>query len=138
LIVEPTAAPKKHGPPEANGGAARGAAQQSSGIFQQLIKHTGIDPSQLNGSPNSDELYGIAREQGHEWEQCAVKLGLKDQEINDIKVNDRHDVLEQRHKALVQWKQHGTFMATYKQLVEVFIDVRRNDLAQYVCKLVKK
>jgi len=30
----------------------------------------------------------------------SIKLGLKDQEIDDIKMNERHDVLEQRHKAL--------------------------------------
>ena len=67
-----------------------------------------------------------------------MKLGLDDQKISDIIENNRHDVEKQRHKALAAWKQQSSFMGTYRRLVDVFLEVERNDLAEYVCKLVKK
>ena len=67
-----------------------------------------------------------------------MKLGLEDQQISDIKENNRHDVEKQRQNALAAWKRQSSFMGTYRRLVEVFLEVKRNDLAKYVCNLVKK
>ena len=135
--VESTTAPKEQAQPEASGGA-RGATQPSSDAFKSLIQHVGINSRQLDVSPESSQLYDIAKQQGSEWEHCAVKLGLEDQQISDIKENNRHDVEKQRQKALAAWKQQSSFMGTYRRLVEVFLEVKRKDLAEYVCKLVKK
>ena len=129
VVVKSTAAPiqDKQAQPEASGGA-RGATQPSSDVFKLLIQHAGIDSSQLNVLPEPSQLYDIAKRQGPEWEHCGVKL----EQVSDIKENNRHNVEKQRQKALAAWKQQSSFKGTYRQLVGVFLGVKRNDLAKYV------
>ena len=67
-----------------------------------------------------------------------MKLGLEDHQISDIKENNRHDVEKQRQKALAMWKQQSSFMGTYRRLIEVLLEVKRNDHGPIYLQSCKK
>ena len=104
--------------------------------LQKLVDHVGIDISKLNNSPVDSELRDISDLQGSEWESCATKLGLSTSDVDDIKEDYKGKVKEQRFRALKLWKQQKSFMATYKELAEVFISQNRVDLAVQLCKII--
>ncbi len=110
---------------------------EHSNLFQRLLQHTGIDIEQLKQALDYQTLYKIAERQGYEWEGCALKLGLRQLEIDDIKIDRPHRVQEQKYEALKKWKQRRSFRATYEELIKVLIECDRLDIAEYICNLLK-
>ena len=69
------------------------------------------------------------------WELLASHLGLSEQQIEAIKVDNNNQQVR-RLKVLNKWKQKYACNATYRRLLEVLLSIDRTDLACNVCELV--
>lgn len=69
------------------------------------------------------------------WKLVAPHLGLSKGEIEAIDKDGKSEE-EKRVLMLQKWKQALVFKATYKELVNALLSVRRADLAVKVCKMI--
>ena len=64
--------------------------------------------------------------------------------LNSAQQTDIHDLAAQRGvqiamaQALKLWRQPKPWLATYRALVEILLDLRRGDVADRVCQYIKQ
>ena len=69
------------------------------------------------------------------WKLVAPHLGLKKGEIEAIESDGKSEE-EKKMLMLQKWKQALVFNATYKELINALLFVRRADLAVKVCQMM--
>ena len=103
----------------------------------ELLEEVKLEESALEVKVTEAGLDHIATKiNPKNWMTYARSLGISDTTLNDAK----EDIMwskEQRYQGLVKWKQKKAFRATYKKLVELFLDKENAELAQQVCEFLK-
>ena len=103
---------------------------------EKLKRETGVDDSQLATRIREEHLHDLAG--------CFVQLEtyLDRLGLNPAQQTDIHDLAAQRGtqiamaQALKLWRQPKPWLATYRALVEILLDLRRGDVAFRVCQYI--
>ena len=99
----------------------------------ELVEAVGISEASLRERCTDEHLNIVAR--FLDWRTAAPRLGLSENEIEDIEDEDRRNEARRR-KTLQIWKRKHCFKATYRRLVEVFLCLGRADHAEELCRLL--
>ena len=100
--------------------------------MEDLTQEFNIPSSALENEVSDDDIRKIATFL-ESWKLVAPHLGLSKGEIEAI---DRDGTSEEEKRLLMlqRWKQALVFKATYKELINALLSVRRADLAVKVCQ----
>ena len=100
--------------------------------MEDLTQKFNISRSVLENEVSDDDIREIANFL-ESWKLVAPHLGLSKGEIEAI---DRDGTSEEEKRLLMlqRWKQALVFKATYKELINALLSVRRADLAVKVCQ----
>ena len=102
--------------------------------FDDLTKRFKIPDSILEDEVSDDDIREISTFL-ESWKLVGPHLGLSKGEIEAID-RDGNTEEEKRLLMLQRWKQALVFKATYKELVNALLSVRRADVAVKVCQAV--
>ena len=102
--------------------------------FGDLEQRFKIPSGTLENEVSDDDIREISAFL-ESWKLVAPHLGLSKGEIEAVE-NDAKSEEEKRLSLLQKWKQALVFKATYKELVNALLSVRRADLAVKVCRMV--
>ena len=102
--------------------------------FEDLEQRFKIPSGTLENEVSDDDIREISAFL-ESWKLVAPHLGLSKGEIEAVE-NDAKSEEEKRLSLLQKWKQALVFKATYKELVNALLSVRRADLAVKVCRMV--
>ena len=96
----------------------------------------GLSNADLDTKCSDEDLTSLATKISS-WESVARFLGLKETDIVDI--TDKHvSEKESAHLMLKRWKERLGFKATFRVLVEVFLENLTNaHMAEQVCRQLK-
>ena len=101
--------------------------------FEELIVHVDISVDELNKPCCDDHIASISLFLA-DWQTVAPLLGLTETDEEDVEEGKKTQ--DKRYKTLRKWKSKNSFKATYRVLVDVFLNLVRADLAEKVCRLV--
>ena len=112
--------------------------QQSSTVtLSALLQHVAISEQSLYASCTDSHLYSIAEKIcPSEWTSFALLLGLSSNVLGNLQ-EDVKRAREQRYQGLRCWKRAQCFRATYHVLVDICMESRNAELAEFICELVK-
>ena len=102
--------------------------------FSELAKEFNISKANLNKRCADEHLKSISH--FLDWRATAPHLGLSPTEIQDIEDEDRKSEVR-RLKTLQRWNSKCCFKATYRKLIEVFLDMGRADHAEKLCIILR-
>ena len=102
--------------------------------FEELVAKVGISADELNKQCSDEHIASISLFLDN-WHIIAPHLGLTETDREDVEDVEKK-TQEKRHKTLWKWKARNSFKATYRVLVDVFLKLSRDDLAEKVCKLL--
>ena len=97
-----------------------------------------ITDEQLNTEIGEENIYDLAG-----CFDCVDtyldKLGLTaGQQTQVEELAERRDVQTAMTKALKFWRQPNPLLATYRTLLQIFLDLKRGDVAVRVCQYIKQ
>ena len=106
--------------------------------IEDLQRETEISNSQLDTKVREEDLYDLAG-----CFDCVEtyldKLGLTaGQQTQVVDLAERRDVQTAMIKALKYWRQPNPFLATYRLLLQILLDLKRGDVAVRVCQYIKE
>ena len=102
--------------------------------FEELIAYVGISADELNMPCSEEHITSISLFLPN-WQTVAPHLGLTETDEEDVEEEGKK-TQDKRYKMLRRWKAKNLFKATYRVLVDVFLELRRADLAEKVCRLL--
>ena len=102
--------------------------------FEELIAYVGISADELNVPCSEEHITSISLFLPN-WQTIAPHLGLTETDEEDIEEEGKK-TQDKRYKTLWKWQAKNLFKATYRVLVDVFLKLRRADLAEKVCRLL--
>ena len=104
--------------------------------IEKLKRETGIDNSQLEAVIREEDINKIAGLL-YEVEIYLDKLGLHSTQQTDIKdIAYKHGTIQAMTKALKLWRQPDPSVATFGALLEILLDLKREDVAVRVCQYI--
>ena len=106
------------------------------GSITELLEHYKLSDEQLDQECCDQHLARLARSGKFLWREWAWQFGLSDQQINDIEVDVSLDGVGKAQKALNNWHDLLGFTATYRKLVEIFLEAENAVLAGEACELL--
>ena len=109
----------------------------SAGVsLKELLDHVGISNADLDTECSDEDLTSLAFKISS-WKFVARFLDLEETDIVDI--TDKHvSEKERAHLMLKRWKERLGFKATFRVLVEVFLEKLKNaQMAEEVCHQLK-
>ena len=101
-----------------------------------LIQHYKIKEAQLEEECSDQHLATLARSKWFHWRDWSKQLELSEQQIEDIEGMSLEEV-GKAQKSLSIWQDINSFLATYENLIEIFLGGGNAKLAGEVCKLLK-
>ena len=104
--------------------------------LDQLVDHVGIDKDLLN-RPCSDATLTKVAIHIPNWQKYGEALGLRQPQILGIKSDHVLDPEMKAQQVLKLWKQENGFRATYAELVQVYLQMRNVQLAEWICQMIK-
>lgn len=104
--------------------------------ISDLTKHFKITEEQLEDECSDQHLRTLSQSKWFIWRHWAKQLGLSDTQIEDIKSMPLEET-GKAQKALSLWQDINAFLATYENLVEIFLGGGNAKLAGEVCELLK-
>lgn len=102
----------------------------------QLIKRFKVKESQLEEQCSDLHLAKIARLEKFVWSKWVKHLGLSNDDITDIEDDASLDSAGKALRALSKWQELNAFLATYENLIKIFLEGGNALLAQEVCKML--
>ena len=102
--------------------------------YEDLLARHKVNSSLMQQTISDDHLTELASRLD-KWETLARSLRLSSTDIENVK--SLGDVEIQRYELLKCWKQRCGSMATYKALVEAFLEINRTDFAEKVVALLQ-
>ena len=109
------------------------ARTMSIPTYEKILKHHGLDETQMQVECSEEVISAVAKKMTR-WRSVNLGLGTG---AKDSVENDRSgDEEGKRRLYLEKWRETFGHEATYKRLVERFIDGERVDLADVVCHTV--
>ena len=108
-------------------------AAQGKVTIDELVEVVGLLPEQLDQKCSDDHLYSLS--QFLNWRRIAPYIGLNDTDQSDTE-RDGKDESDKRLKALQMWKRRFGFKATYRMLVQAYLDIDNADHAERVCRIL--
>lgn len=110
-------------------------ASRSPLQISDLIKHYKITEEQLEEECSDKHLATLALSKWFFWKDWVMQLGLSDQQIEDIE-SMRMEEAGKAQKVLSIWQDVNGFLATYVNLIEIFLEGGNAKLAGEVCGLL--
>ena len=104
--------------------------------FSDLTHHVGVSEADLDQQCSREHLATIAKEIDN-WLDYAYLLGLSDQDVNGIRADSMLSYGMQVQTTLGMWQKKNGFKATYRCLVEIFLNEKNVTVANVVCSLIK-
>ena len=102
--------------------------------YEDLLARHKVNSSLMQQTISDDHLTELASRLD-KWETLARSLRLSSTDIENVKSSG--DVEIQRYELLKCWKQRCGSMATYKALVEAFLEINRTDFTEKVVTLLQ-
>ena len=102
--------------------------------FEELIDYVGISADELNKPCSDEHITSIALFLAN-WQTVAPLLGLSETDEEDVEEEGKK-TQDKRYKTLRRWKDKNLFKATYRVLVDVFLQLGKANLAEKVCRLL--
>ena len=104
--------------------------------IENLKRKTGIDDSQLATVIREEDISKVAGLLD-EVDIYLDMLGLLQAQQTDIKdIAYRHSTTQAMTKALTLWRQPDPSAATFRALLEILLDLNREDMAVRVCQYI--
>lgn len=100
--------------------------------LEDCVKQFSISVELLDTTVSDEHIRAVSK--FWEWRTVAPHL-LEAREIEEVDVDQKYEQ-EKRHKSLQKWKSKFAFKATYKKLINAFLESARADHAEEVCKLL--
>ncbi len=104
--------------------------------YQGIVDHVGVSDALLKTRCSSEHLRRIAALVPN-WRELAMNLRLTEADIIDIDSNRLLTPIMRAQTVLDRWCDSNSFMASYKMLMEAFIQGDHAGLAERVCKIAK-
>ena len=93
--------------------------------------------AQLERQCSSPHLAKLAQSGNFLWREWTGQFGLSEQQIEDVGIDVSLDEIGKAQKALNKWLNLNAFTATYKKLINIFLEGGNAVLAGDVCELLK-
>ena len=107
-----------------------------SGI-EELKREFGISDEQLKSKIREKDIFDLAGSFDC-VETYLDKLGLTAGQQTQVKeLSERRDVQTAMTKALKFWHQPKPWLATYRTLLQILLELRRGDVAERICQYIK-
>jgi len=104
----------------------------NGGSYSRGLYQFSISVELLDTAVSDEHIRAVSK--FWEWRTVAPHL-LEAREIKEVDVDQKYEQ-EKRHKSLQKWKSKFAFRATYKKLINAFLESARADHAEEVCKLL--
>ncbi len=116
----------------------QGFLSQTAVTISELKERTKVTDSQLDTEIEETDMWDLAAHFDN-VETYPVMLGLNPAEQKDVKyalfTNDMQTAI---FYALQLWREHNSYAATYRALVDIVLRMGKNELAQKVCEICKQ
>lgn len=103
--------------------------------IESILRRLELDSSAIDKECSSDHLLEISRFL-EKWELVSSFLGLKPQNIEEVKHDSNNNLPLMRLKMLQKWHSLYAFNATYRELVNALLKSGLANQATQVCRFL--
>ena len=105
--------------------------------FKEILEHCQIEDKWLNKRCTTTHLFALAHDEDFQWQKWSQNLGIPFPDYHELEQNKELDERRKAEKLLEKWRKRFAFKATYRRLVEIFLEGGSVVLAMRVCEFLK-